>query len=81
MVGSIDNADQNFVAMFQHPKLLEVFELFQRRARQPGQVQQKIAAIGVQADVLIEMRRVGGKQIVAPIAGVRNRARLKYRAR
>ena len=59
---------------FQHAQLLEVLEFFQRRARHRGQPQQEIAAIRVQPDVLIELWRVSGQQIVVPLASVRNRA-------
>ena len=71
----VDDADEDFVAILQNPQLLEIFQLLQRRAGQRGEFQQEIAAIGVQAEVLEKVRRVGVQQLVAPLAGMRNRRR------
>ena len=56
--GVLDDADENRAARLQHAELLELLGLLQRRGRQRGEFQQHVAAIGVNAQVLVEERRV-----------------------
>ena len=55
----IHDPDQNIMAVFQYAKLLKVLKLLQRGARQFGELQQEVAPIGVQPQMLKEMRRFG----------------------
>ena len=56
--GVVDDADQDRAAGLQHAELLELLGLFERRRRQRGDFEQRLAAIGVDAEVLEEDRWV-----------------------
>ena len=56
--GVLDDADQDRAAGLQHAKLLELLGLFERRRRQRGDFEQHVAAVGVDAEVLEEQRRL-----------------------
>src|SRR5436190_64532 len=58
---------QDFPARLQGAELFQALELFERRARQGGQLQQKSAAISIEADVLVERRRLAGQESIVPL--------------
>ncbi len=47
-----DDGDPNRTARLKHPQLLELFRLFERRGRQRGNFEQRIAPVRVNAKVL-----------------------------
>src|SRR5690348_11903336 len=56
-----DDADLDAAAQRQDAELFQFFQLFQRLRRQRGQGEQEGPAVGVQAEVLQEARRLGGE--------------------
>lgn len=65
--GVIGYSDHDPVTSLQNPELLKAFEHLGPAGRHLAESQKKIAAIGVQSDMLIEMSRFGGKQVVGPV--------------
>ena len=70
----VDHPDQDGVARLEDAKLFEFFDLLQLRRRHRRQLQQELAAVGVQADVLIERRRTGRQQPIVPVPWARDHA-------
>ena len=56
--GVIDDGHQDRAARLQHAKLLELLRLLERRRRHRGDLEQRLAAIGVDAEVLVKQRRI-----------------------
>src|SRR5437016_11510952 len=72
----VHNADLDAAAYRQDPQLLELFQLLQWLRRQTGQFHQKRAAIGIQPQVLEELRRRPA-EIGLPVTDMGNRAAAK----
>ena len=70
----VDHADEDRMAGLQDAKLFELLDLLQAGRRHGGELQEEVAAIGVEPDVLVEMRRIGRQQGIVPFAGMRDRA-------
>ncbi len=70
--GFVDPADEDDLAGVQDAELLQAFELLDGGAIQRGDSKQEVTAICVQADVLMEVGRIGGEQVVMPRARVRD---------
>ena len=63
----VNHADNDGIAGLQHPQLLQLLDLLKPGGPPGRQFQEKLAAIGVQSHMLVEMGRIGGQERVVPL--------------
>ena len=68
----IDDADEKALAGVKDAELLEILDCLNSGTGQLGQAEEKFTAVGVETNVLMEMRRIGCQQRVIPVAGEGN---------
>ena len=69
-----DHAQHNLAASLQEPQLLEFFELLEWAAGEFGELEEELATVSVDADVLQKGGRIAAEERFVPTASMRNRA-------